>query len=71
MAGMEKWMTPSVFEGLQATDETTYCVELGANAEQALKKHWIPFITREDFAWLCQNRNQRSPDTGWPLDIRR
>ena len=25
---LEKWMTPSVFEGLQATDETTWCAEL-------------------------------------------
>ncbi len=50
---IEKWMTPSLFEGLQATDETSYCVELGASAEQALKKHWDTFITREDFAWLA------------------
>lgn len=39
---LEKWMTPSVFEGLEAVDETTYCVELGGRAEQALKKHWDP-----------------------------
>lgn len=51
---LEKWITPSVFKDLQATDETSYCVELGANAEQALKKHWDTFITREDFAWLAQ-----------------
>ena len=30
---LEKWMTPSVFEGLAAVDETTYCVERGVNAE--------------------------------------
>jgi glucan 1,3-beta-glucosidase len=29
---LEKWMTPSMFDGLQATDETSYCVELGASA---------------------------------------
>ncbi|WP_292433865.1 hypothetical protein [Methylobacter sp.] len=46
-------MTPSVFDGLEAVDETTYCVELGANAEQALKKHWDSFITRDDFIWLA------------------
>lgn len=50
---LEKWMTPSLFEGLQATDETSYCVELGAQAEQTLKKHWETFITHEDFAWLA------------------
>lgn len=50
---LEKWMTPSVFEGLNATDETTYCVELGAVAETRLKHHWQTFITRDDFAWLA------------------
>lgn len=51
---LEKWMTPSLFEGLQATDETSYCVELGASAEKSLKKHWDTFITAEDFAWLAK-----------------
>jgi glucan 1,3-beta-glucosidase len=46
-------MTPSVFEGLEAVDETTYCVELGANAEQSLTKHWDSFITRDDFICLA------------------
>jgi glucan 1,3-beta-glucosidase len=50
---LEKWMTPSVFEGLNATDETTYCVELGAVAETRLRHHWQTFITRDDFAWLA------------------
>lgn len=50
---LEKWMAPSVFEGLNATDETTYCVELGAVAETRLKHHWQTFITRDDFAWLA------------------
>jgi glucan 1,3-beta-glucosidase len=50
---LEKWMTPSLFEGLNATDETTYCVELGAVAETRLKHHWQTFITRDDFAWLA------------------
>jgi glucan 1,3-beta-glucosidase len=50
---LEKWMTPSLFEGLQATDETSYCVEMGARAEISLRHHWNTFITREDFAWLA------------------
>lgn len=50
---LEKWMTPSVFEGLDAVDETTYCVELGPAAETRLKHHWQTFITRDDFAWLA------------------
>ena len=51
---LEKWITPSLFEGLQARDETSYCVELGKSAEQSLKNHWDTFITSEDFAWAKQ-----------------
>ena len=47
---IEKWMTPSLFEGLQATDETSFCIELAANAERVLKNHWDTLITSEDFA---------------------
>ncbi|MDH4566944.1 glucan 1,3-beta-glucosidase [Pseudomonas sp. BN414] len=49
---LEKWMTPSLFEGLQATDETTWCAEMGARAPERLRQHWNSFITREDFVWL-------------------
>lgn len=51
---LEKWMTPSVFEGLQARDETHWCVELGQQAEARLKQHWNSFITEADFAWLAE-----------------
>lgn len=51
---LEKWMTPSVFEGLDATDETTWCVELGVQAKARLQHHWNTFITRDDFAWLAE-----------------
>lgn len=51
---LEKWMTPSLFEGLNATDETTYCVEMGTRAEKTLKQHWETFITHDDFAWLAE-----------------
>jgi glucan 1,3-beta-glucosidase len=51
---LEKWITPSLFQGLQAFDETSYCVELGkAEATRRLHQHWESFITREDFAWLA------------------
>jgi len=50
---LEKWMTPSLFEGLAATDETTWCAELGREAPERLRAHWNRFITREDFAWLA------------------
>jgi glucan 1,3-beta-glucosidase len=51
---LEKWMTPSVFEGLEAVDETTYCVELAEQAETRLKQHWQSFITEDDFVWLAE-----------------
>lgn len=50
---LEKWITPSLFTGLKAVDETSYCVELGeAEATRRLHHHWNTFITRDDFAWL-------------------
>ena len=51
---LEKWMTPSLFEGLEAVDETSFCVELGERAERILKAHWETFITRVDFEWLAE-----------------
>ena len=51
---LEKWITPSLFKGLKATDETSYCAELGPRAEHALKSHWNSFITKADFAWLAE-----------------
>lgn len=50
---LEKWMTPALFEGLAATDETTWCVELGPAAAPRLQAHRDSFITRDDFAWLA------------------
>jgi glucan 1,3-beta-glucosidase len=50
---LEKWMKPSLFEGMKATDETSWCVELGDKAAEKLKQHWNSFITREDFQWLA------------------
>jgi glucan 1,3-beta-glucosidase len=50
---LEKWMTPSLFDGLAATDETTWCAELGRDARSRLQAHWNAFITRDDFAWLA------------------
>lgn len=52
---LEKWITPSLFAGLKATDETSYCVELGEEeATQRLHHHWNTFISRDDFAWLAR-----------------
>ena len=51
---LEKWMAPSLFAGLAATDETTWCAALGSDAPARLRTHWEGFITREDFAWLAE-----------------
>ncbi len=51
---LEKWMTPSLFDGLAATDETTWCAELGNDAGGRLRAHWNSFVTRDGFAWLAQ-----------------
>lgn len=51
---LEKWITPSIFEGLAARDETSLCVELGIEeATKRLRRHWNTFITRGDFQWLA------------------
>ena len=52
---LEKWITPSLFADLAATDETTWCAELGhEEATRRLHHHWQTFITRDDFAWLAR-----------------
>ena len=52
---LEKWMVPSLFGGLQATDETTWCAEMGPRAAERLRAHWDSFITREDFCWIAEH----------------
>ncbi len=48
---LERWMTPSVFEGTKAQDEYSLMLELGAEeAKVRLKKHRDSFITETDFA---------------------
>lgn len=51
---LEKWMVPSLFADLAATDETSWCVELGERAAERLRRHWDTFVTRDDFAWLAE-----------------
>jgi glucan 1,3-beta-glucosidase len=50
---LEKWMRPSLFDGLAATDETTWCAELGPRATDRLRAHWRDWIGRDDFLWLA------------------
>ena len=50
---LEKWMTPTLFEGLRALDETSFCQELGDNTAARLRPHHEAFLTEEDFAWIA------------------
>ena len=52
---LEKWMVPSLLERLAATDETSFCSELGPAAAERLRQHWDTWITREDFAWIAEH----------------
>jgi glucan 1,3-beta-glucosidase len=49
---LEKWMTPSLFEGTKAVDEYSLCRE-GADALKRLRKHRDTFITEADFRWIA------------------
>lgn len=66
---LEKWMRPALFEGLAATDETTWSVELGEAAAGRLEAHRATFITRDDFAWLSARglNTVRLPVGHWAL----
>lgn len=53
---LESWMKGSLFKGLPALDETTYCAHLGCEeASRRLREHWDTFITEEDFAWIASH----------------
>ena len=45
---LEKWITPSLYAGVQAEDEYTLCQTLGkAKASERLKRHRETWITAE------------------------
>lgn len=49
---LEKWMVPSVYEGINADDEYGLCLVLGRDAGGHLQRHRETFITAEDFRWI-------------------
>lgn len=49
---LERWMTPSLFEGTEAVDEFTYCSGANRKLFSRLRKHRDTFITKADFEWL-------------------
>lgn len=52
---LEKWITPTLFDGLQATDEYSFCLENPAETLPRLQRHRDTYITKQDFAWLAQH----------------
>jgi glucan 1,3-beta-glucosidase len=52
---LEKWITPSLFNGLKASDEYTLCLLASPAVTGAIRKHRDNFITKEDFYWLADH----------------
>lgn len=48
---LERWMTPSLFEGTDAIDEYTFMA--APDAAGRLRRHHETFITADDFAWIA------------------
>lgn len=47
---LEKWMSPELFDKLEAADETYFCMELGPDkCRERLKVHRDTYITSRDF----------------------
>ena len=43
---LESWMKKSLFQGVEALDETTYCANLGCEeASRRLREHWDTYMT--------------------------
>ncbi|MFY9228572.1 MAG: cellulase family glycosylhydrolase [Candidatus Microsaccharimonas sp.] len=65
---LEKWMTPSLFEGTDAHDEFSFMQTPGA--KQKIKHHRDTYITESDFAWIRDNGIQviRIPIGYWVFD---
>lgn len=65
---LEKWMTPTLFEGTDAEDEYEFSKAPGA--AEKLRKHRDTYITEADFAWLHDHNIDavRIPVGYWILD---
>lgn len=52
---LEKWMSPELYNGTTAEDETYFCLQLSENEKRArLKVHRDTWITSRDFAYLAE-----------------
>jgi glucan 1,3-beta-glucosidase len=52
---LERWITPTLYGGVEAQDEYTLCEKLGKQkAGERLRKHRETWITADDFKWLAK-----------------
>ncbi len=68
---LERWITPTLYGGVEAEDEYTLCEKLGqAKAADRLKKHRETWIVADDFKWLakCGINAVRLPVGYWVLE---
>jgi glucan 1,3-beta-glucosidase len=49
---LERWITPSLFRGHDAQDETSLLLELGDSAREIIQSHHETFITDSDYRWI-------------------
>jgi glucan 1,3-beta-glucosidase len=52
---LEKWMTPSLFKGTEATDEYTFCESADKAGIRRLRSFRGSFITERDITWLADH----------------
>lgn len=52
---LEKWMSPGLFRGTTAEDETELCVQLGDEKHARLREHRDTWITKTDFLYLREH----------------
>lgn len=52
---LEKWITPSLFGGMDAEDEYTFCERATTEQLKKLKRFRDTFITQQDFTWLAEH----------------
>ncbi|QQS22058.1 cellulase family glycosylhydrolase [Candidatus Saccharibacteria bacterium] len=65
---LERWMTPSLFEGTSAVDEYTFMQTPGAR--EKIRHHQKTFITEADWHWMAANGIEavRIPVGYWILE---
>ena len=58
---LEKWMSPKLFDGTDAEDESHLCADLDrATTRERLKVHRDSYVTERDFAYIASMAWTRS-----------